>query len=210
MVKGNLERVKIVKTEVLIDAAGFSATAEWVTIRRHIITSIQAVEWPLGSGSFTLYDEPGKKRGQGSGVKPIKEAFVLNLKKLGWDLETKVDIAARTKPGPFDATYKVREKLFAVEWETGNISSSHRAMNKMALGLLKGILIGGVLILPTRQMYRYLTDRVGNLQELEPYFPFWRALNCQEGLLAVIAIEHDAVSKKVRRIRKGTSGRALQ
>ncbi len=202
--------MKVVKIEILIDGGGFSATAEWATIQSHIITSIQAVEWPPGSGSFTLYDEPGKKRGEGSGVKPIKEAFVQNLKKLGWDLETKVDIAARTKPGPFDATYKVREKLFAVEWETGNISSSHRAMNKMALGLLKGILIGGALILPTRQMYRYLTDRVGNLQELEPYFPLWRALKCEEGLLAVIAIEHDAVSKNVQRIRKGTSGRALQ
>lgn len=202
--------MKIVKIEILIDAGGFSASPEWRTIKDHITKSIQSVEWPSGAGSFTLYDEPGKERGKGSGVKPIKEAFVLNLKSLGWNLETKVNIAALKKPGPFDATYAAKNKLFAIEWETGNISSSHRAMNKMALGLLKGILIGGILVLPTREMYHYLTDRVGNLQELEPYFPLWRSIECDEGILGVIAIEHDAVSKTVPKITKGTSGRALQ
>ncbi len=202
--------MKIVRVELLIDAGGFSASPEWVTIKEHITKSISAVEWPSGSGSFTLYDEPGKKRRQGSGVTPIKEIFVQNLTRLGWSLETPVDIAALKRPGPLDATYPVRNKLFAVEWETGNISSSHRAMNKMALGILKGILIGGILILPTREMYHYLTDRIGNLQELEPYFPLWKSLKCEEGLLGVIAIEHDAVSKNVPRISKGTAGRALE
>jgi hypothetical protein len=102
------------------------------------------------------------------------------------------------------------DKLLCVEWETGNISSSHRALNKMCLGILKGVLIGGVLILPTRKMYGYLTDRVGNFSEIEPYFPFWRHLQFPEGILAVIAIEHDAVSLDVPRIPKGTDGRALQ
>lgn len=134
----------------------------------------------------------------------------MNLKSLGWNLETKVNIATLKRPGPIDATYPVGKKLFAAEWETGNISSSHRAVNKMALGLLQGNLIGGILIVPTREMYRYLTDRVGNLQELKPYFPLWSSIKCGEGLLAVIAIEHDAVSKNVPKITKGTEGRALQ
>ena len=64
--------------------------------------------------------------------------------------------------------------------------------------------------MPTRKMYRYLTDRVGNFQELEPYFPLWRALKVKEGLLGIIAVEHDAVSLDVPRIEKGTDGRALQ
>jgi len=135
--------------------------------------------------------------------------FTQKLAKLGWNLETKIAIAARVRPGPLDATKHVGDKIFAVEWETGNISSSHRALNKLALGIISGVLIGGVLILPTRNMYKYLTDRVGNLEELEPYFPLWRTLQCDEGLLAVMAIEHDAVSKEVPRIRKGTNGRAL-
>lgn len=202
--------MKIVQVQRLIDAGGFSTTREWKTIEGHIRQAINAIEWPPGSGSFTLYDEPGKARGKGSGVKPIKDACMHHLKLLGWDLETPVDIAALKRPGPMDATYRVGDRLFCVEWETGNISSSHRALNKMALGILKKVLIGGVLIMPTRAMYRYLTDRVGNLPEIEPYFPLWRALKVGEGLLAIIAIEHDAVSKSVPRIPKGTEGRALQ
>jgi hypothetical protein len=80
----------------------------------------------------------------------------------------------------------------------------------MALGILKKILIGGALIVPTREMYKYLTDRIGNFPEIEPYFPLWRALRVEEGLLFVIAVEHDAVSRDVPRIKKGTDGRALQ
>lgn len=202
--------MKITHVERLIDVGGFSSSQEWRTIEGHIIQAIKSVQWPPGSGSFTLYDEPGKGRGQGSGVKPIKEACMLHLKELGWELETDIDIATLKRPGPMDATYRVGDRLFCVEWETGNISSSHRAVNKMAIGILKKILIGGVLILPTRSMYKYLTDRVGNFPELEPYFPLWRALKVDEGLLEVIAIEHDAVSKSVPRIPKGTDGRALQ
>lgn len=79
----------------------------------------------------------------------------------------------------------------------------------MALGILKEALIGGILILPTRAMYRYLTDRVGNYPEIESYFPLWRSLPVRDGLLAVYAIEHDAVSREIPRIEKGTDGRAL-
>ena len=76
--------------------------------------------------------------------------------------------------------------------------------------MAKKILVGGVLVVPTRIMYEYLTDRVGNFAELEPYFPLWRSLKVDEGLLAIIAIEHDRVSRDVPRIPKGTEGRALQ
>jgi len=202
--------MKIIKIETLIDAGPFTKTPEWITIQNHIEQSIKAVDWPTGSGSFTLYDESGKKRGQGSGVKPIKIAFMQKLAALGWNLETPLDIATVKRPGAMDATYRLKDQFFCVEWETGNISSSHRAINKMALGILKGILVGGILIVPTRVMYKYLTDRIGNLLELEPYFPLWRSLDVIEGFLAVMAIEHDAVSRDVPRIPKGTNGRALE
>jgi hypothetical protein len=200
-------QMKFVKLEILIDKGDFSKSKEWDTIFNNITESIKAVSWPPGASTFTIHKQSGKKRGEGSGVKPIKAAFMDTLKNYGWDLETKVDIATVKTPGPLDATYKVGKKLFAVEWETGNISSSHRAVNKMALGILKGLLIGGILILPTRDLYQYLTDRVGNLPELEPYFPLWRALQVKEGLLGVIAVEHDSASTDVPRIPKGTNGR---
>ncbi len=79
----------------------------------------------------------------------------------------------------------------------------------MALGIMKKILIGGMLILPTREMYKYLTDRVGNYPEIEPYFPLWSNLVVDEGVLAVMAIEHDSLSRSVPRIPKGTDGRSL-
>lgn len=54
--------MKIVQTERVIDAGGFSKTAQWRAIERHIHKAIQAIQWPPGSGSFTLYDQSGKKR----------------------------------------------------------------------------------------------------------------------------------------------------
>jgi len=202
--------MKIIRVERLIDAGGFSSTQEWKKIESQIADAIQSIEWPPDSGTFTLRDESGKKRGEGSGVKTIKDACMRHLSSLGWGLETCVDVATLRRPGPIDATIPVGNRLFCMEWETGNISSSHRALNKMALGILKGLLIGGALVLPTRAMYKYLTDRVGNFAEIEPYFDLWRALRVEVGLLVVIAIEHDAVSSSVPRIPKGTDGRALQ
>ena len=202
--------MKIIRLEMLVDEGSFSNSQEFHHIREQVYQAIKSVEWPPGSGSFTLFDQSGKKRGEGSGVKPIKEACMTHLKRQGWNLETPIDIATVKRPGPMDATLQVQNRLFCVEWETGNVSSSHRALNKMALGILKKILIGGFLIVPTREMYNYLTDRIGNFPELEPYFPLYRAIKIDEGFLGVIAIEHDAINKNVPRIKKGTDGRALQ
>lgn len=202
--------MKIVHTELIINSGALPQSEAWESVQRDIHKAIKSIEWPVGSGSFTLYDEHGKKCGKGSGVKPIKLACMKKLESLGWKLETSVDIATVRRPGPMDATFQVKGRLFCVEWETGNIASSHRAINKMALGIIKKIVIGGVLILPTRKMYNYLTDRVGNYPEIEPYFPLWKSLPVDEGLLAIMAIEHDSVSRDVPRIPKGTDGRALQ
>ncbi|MGC8490663.1 MAG: hypothetical protein ACP5SH_02885 [Syntrophobacteraceae bacterium] len=202
--------MKITRVERLIDVGEFSSSHNWKMIQDHIMNAIFSIQWPPDSGSFTLRDEPGKKRGEGSGVKPIKQACMQHLRSLGWQLETRVDVATLRRPGPIDATIPVGNRLFCMEWETGNISSSHRALNKMALGMLRGIFIGGALVLPTRAMYKYLTDRVGNYSEIEPYFGLWGALTVKDGLLVVIAVEQDAVSPSVPRIPKGTDGRALQ
>ncbi len=80
----------------------------------------------------------------------------------------------------------------------------------MALGLITGEVVGGVLIIPSRSMYTYLTDRIGNYAEIQPYFRMWQALTIKEGVLAVIEIEHDALSLDVPHIPKGTDGRALR
>jgi len=155
-------KMLIKHTTILMNKGTFSGTPEFQSILNEISSSISKVVWPPGSGKFIIYPQSGKKRGEGNGVVPIKEGFINYLKDLGWELEKRIDIATSIKPGPIDATRQVNDKYFAVEWETGNISSSHRAINKMAIGILKGILIGGILILPTNELSPYLTDRIGN------------------------------------------------
>lgn len=192
----------------------------WPRARARIALDVQkaitAVRWPPRASRFTISPQSGKRRGEGNGVKPIKHAFVAHLVRAGWKPEQRFpgegEEKSTVRPGAFDAWLDLGSyglKPFVVEWETGNISSSHRAVNKMALGLLGGHISGGVLVLPTRTLYRFLTDRVGNYEELEPYFLLWSSLSVGGGYLAVVAVEHDATSEKVPRIGKGTDGRAL-
>lgn len=202
--------VKLLRTELLIAHGRFAASDEWDELQAELADAIGSVVWPPGAEKFTIYPQSGRKRGEGNGVKPIKDACMLALKdRYSWELEKRVTLGRDLKVGKFDALRQTRSGLFVVEWETGNISSSHRSLNKMVLGLIQGALIGGALIVPSRGLYKYLTDRVGNVQELEPYYPFWSHAIVSEGLLAVIVVEHDATSTQVPRISKGTDGRAL-
>jgi hypothetical protein len=202
--------MKIVREETLISCGAYASSAEWKKTRASLHKAIQEVDWPRGSGAFTIYPEPGKGRGEGNGVTPIKLGLMEELERQGWKLEEPLDIAILKKPGKLDAVLYTDYGPVALEWETGNISSSHRALNKMALGLLKGVLAAGILVVPSRELYKYLTDRIGNMAELEPYLDLWRSVPCKQGVLEIVAIEHDATSMKVARIPKGTSGRALE
>ena len=80
-----------------------------------------------------------------------------------------------------------------IEWETGNISSSHRSLNKMCLALMGNIADAAVLVVPSWYLYPHLTDRIGNIRELQPYFYLWSQLGglVKRGLLAVVEVEQD-------------------
>ena len=84
----------------------------------------------------------------------------------------------------------------AIEWETGNISSSHRSMNKLAIALKAGIVDIGVLIVPSRALYEHLTDRIGNISELSGYLEMWAGAGeaVDRGLLAITVVEHDKLT----------------
>jgi hypothetical protein len=202
--------MKIVREETLLSCGAYASSAAWQQTRRSLHKAIREVDWPRGSGTFTIYPELGKARGEGNGVTPIKLGLMEDLEQQGWKLEEPLDIAILKRPGKLDAVLYTDYGPVALEWETGNISSSHRALNKMALGLLKGVLACGILVVPSRELYKYLTDRIGNMAELEPYLDLWRSIPCKAGILEIVAIEHDATSTKVPRIPKGTSGRALE
>ena len=217
--------MKIVRVETLISRGAFANSPEWAALRAEVHTAVRAADWPPGSGSFTIRPESGKKRGEGNGVKPIKNETIRRLVRSGlnhkartaagqpvlhneWVAEAPWPVGERIRPGNMDAAYYCDEGIVCLEWETGNISSSHRSLNKMCLGLLHGAIKAGILVVPSRALYPYLTDRIGNIAELEPYFPVWSATPCEEGILEIVVIEHDATSDTVPRIPKGTDGRA--
>ncbi len=208
-------RLKLLRITPLIEAGKFARSAARKRVEDDLRSAVAAVRWPPDGPDFTIYPQSGKKRGEGNGVKPIKEGFVAKLTELGWKMQQTKEAdedPTTLRPGSFDAWRDLTDygyKPFAVEWETGNVSSSHRAMNKMALGVAAGWLSGGILVLPSRPLAKYLTDRIGNYRELEPYFPLWRAVQADNAFLGVIEVEHDGTSVKVPRIGKGTDGRAL-
>lgn len=203
--------MRLIKWETIVDSPNAAFEKLRARLFKDITMAIDAVVWPPGASTFTIHAQSGKKRGQGNGVKPIKDAFVKLLEVRGWIPEhdyPKVAPSLRP-PGPFDAFFTLPTMLpFVAEWETGNVSSSHRALNKIVMGMHDECITGGVLVLPTRKMAKHLTERVGNFEEIEPYFRLWKKA-ATTGYLAVIAVEHDAESDKVARISKGTDGRAF-
>lgn len=202
--------MKLIHEEILINKVPASAARHVDEARRDIARAVAEVAWPLGSGSFTIRAESGKKRGMGNGVGPIRKGFIDALCGSGnWRAEQELDLASTHRPGDVDGVLTMVCGLYCVEWETGNISSCHRSLNKMALALLKRKIAAGTVIVPSRALYPYLTDRIANDLELKPYHDLWKSLNVSEGFLSIIVVEHDQTSDSVVRIPKGTDGRSF-
>lgn len=196
--------MKIVREEILVGGKPSTWPSALQFAYSEIKAAIEKVVWPVGATSFTI--NPVE---MGNGVKPIKNGFVAQLTSVGWQAEVRATLSNELGPGKIDAIKKLSDnRLIAVEWETGNISSSHRALNKMATGMLANRLAAGFLVLPDRALYTYLTDRIGNIQELFGYFPMYRSLKLK-GVLGVIAVMHDATSSEVPLIPKGLDGLSL-
>ncbi|WP_353056258.1 hypothetical protein [Priestia koreensis] len=54
--------------------------------------------------------------------------------------------------------------------------------------------------------FPYLTDRIGNYEELVPYFNLWWNVNIEKGFLEIISIEHDGLGDDAPIIEKGKDG----
>lgn len=112
-----------------------------------------------------------------NGVVPIKEKIYEKLEiEYHWFREKPLSYLQdeAKKGGPIDVYKRFGPPPFfkvGLEFETGNISSAHRSMNKLCLGLSTGDLDMAILMMPIHKMSFYLTDRVSNYEELEPYFP---------------------------------------
>ena len=199
--------MKIVESISLVAVGSFPRSKEWKDLREQVAEAISGIDWPPGSGSFTI-----NPKEHGNGVKPIKEPCLQKLEELGWERETLPPDAKSIfkKKNELDALYSNPPRYVGFEWETGNISSSHRAINKLMIALHKETLVGGSLAVPSDKLYPYLTDRVGNIRELRPYFPLWKSIPVSEAALEIVVYEHDSVSNQVLTIKKGTEGRALR
>jgi hypothetical protein len=194
--------MKLVIEKTLFIAGEFVQTDLYKTLYKNIVDGIKLVTWSDPS-EFVI--NPVRK---GNGVVPIKNNFITHLKNNGWETEQSLKIIEGKGPGPIDAIYRTDQGIVAVEWETGNISSSHRALNKLAIGILQKQIIAGFLILPMRSLYVYLTDRIGNYEELSPYFVLYENLLIQDGILGIFGIEHNRISTNAEIIPKGQDGNA--
>lgn len=231
--------MKWLRTLVLFNEGDVMSTDGWQSVHQSYKNAIENIHHPLGSGSLTIRKKtirPGSTQFNRNGVGFLRSHFLRNMVEAeGWHAEGNVDLGRdRRQPaillypsgeayrepitsgfGGFDFLTSTRDGLkVAIEWETGNISSSHRSMNKLAIALKTGIIQAGVLILPSRDLYVHLTDRIGNISELSGYLEMWESLRTtvERGLLAITVVEHDEVSDDplLSYLPTGNDGRAEQ
>jgi hypothetical protein len=231
--------VKWLRTLVLFDKGGVVTSSDWETLHAAYVRAIKRIEHPQGTGRFTLrkkfYDRDSKQWDR-NGVKLMKTQFLRSMvDDEHWRPEGAFKIAGPTRQadfllypqltphhepitsefGAFDfITSAPSGTHVAIEWETGNISSSHRSMNKLAIALAAGQIQAGVLIVPSLDLYQHLTDRTGNIGELSPYLPMWSGLasTVDRGLLAVTVVEHDELTddEGLPYLGKGKDGRSAE
>ena len=208
--------MQIVRTVDIISAGRFPSSSLWRRATGEIATAIAATDWPHGAGSFSLNPTPlirasGKPDKNSNGVVPIKLPMIAHLESCGW----KTEAMPPQQPGQLltkrdlDALLVDNGVYVAFEWETGNVSSSHRAISKLLDAVCRGVVAGGVLVVPMRDTGRYLTERIGNFEELEPYFEFWGRYPVPDGALRVYGIGYDKLDASVPHIPKASDGRAL-
>ena len=193
--------MRIVHIETILNCGKYARSPHWIETRHAIHKAVRRCAWPPGTKKFTIYPER-----EANGVVPIRAEFIKELRKLEWTIEGKAKNLLGDALGDFDAILPWTDGPVVVEWETGNISSSHRSMNKLTMLVSDGIIAAGVLVIPSRKLYFYLTDRIGNYQELAPYVKLWKSVPCKSGVLEIVVIEQDAESLKVPKIPKGTDG----
>lgn len=224
------------RTIILFDRGNIASSEDWRSIHQSFVRSIEAVHFPPNSGSLTLRR---KRRGPDgkwirNGVVYLKRRFLDHLVGVeGWRSEHGLTLDRLNLPtdvmlypsmerhlepvmgkyGPFDfATTAPGGTRVAIEWETGNISSSHRSVNKLAIGVESGQIHAGLTIVPSRDLYAHLTDRIGNINELSGYLAMWKGMgeSVERGLLAIVVVEHDALRDDGEYLPVGNDGRAAQ
>lgn len=230
--------MKWLRTMVLFDQGKVISTVDWKNLHESYVRAIASIEHPRGSSSLTLRRKVRLPNSQWkrNGVGYLRKEFLAFMRDHeGWDTESNVSLYRDREQPPlllYPSMEEYREPIasdfggfdfmataangtrVAIEWETGNISSSHRSMNKLAIALSGGLLEVGVLIVPSRALYEHLTDRIGNIGELSGYLAMWEGLKSvvERGLLAITVVEHDHLtdSEEIEYLAVGGDGRARE
>lgn len=221
--------MKWLRTIVVFDKGSIVSSQDWKLIHDSYVKAIQSIDHPEGTGSFTIrkkvkLNKKGKtQQWARNGVSFVRKRFLDYLVgKEHWEKEQELDFgkkkAALTVPltlypsgenytepvttgfGEFDFVTKGKNGLrVALEWETGNISSSHRSVNKLCVCLNAGVIDAGVVIVPSRELYTHITDRIGNINELSGYLSLWEAskVRVKRGVLAITVVSHDELTEDV-------------
>lgn len=195
--------MKIINIFSLIDTNKASSSSVWKRASKEITSAISKVVNPPNSDKLTLR-KISKDKKQRNGVTILKSLFASNIlnQSKQWHSEYNVKTTTENnfKVGKTDFVFideATNLPLVLVEWETGNISSSHRSLNKMVLALKYKIVSHAVLVLPSRSLYTHLTDRIGNEQELSPYYDLWESFKnfIPKGSLFIYVVEHDELTE---------------
>ncbi|MBV5328756.1 MAG: hypothetical protein JZU65_14185 [Chlorobium sp.] len=212
--------MKWLRSLIIFDRGGVATSPDWKEIHESYVRSIQSIDFPEGADTLKLRRKTKRPDGQWNrnGVVYLKRRFLehlVNVEK--WRAEVGFDLGRNRIPpelslypshktysepitsefGSFDfVTTTASGMHVAIEWETGNISSSHRSMNKLAIALVTGKVQAGVLIVPSRNLYEHLTDRIGNIGELSGYLSMWKDLEArvEKGLLIISIVEQDELT----------------
>jgi hypothetical protein len=231
-------KVKWLRTIIVFSKGEVLSSEDWSHVHDSYVRSIQSIDFPEGSGELKLRRKVRRSDGQWNrnGVGYLKRRFLGQMVSTeGWQAEAEFDLGRnRTPPdlmlypslqhhqepitsefGGFDLGIRAPNgSHVAIEWETGNISSSHRSMNKLAIALATGRVQAGVLIVPSRYLYEHLTDRIGNIGELSGYLLMWKDLEArvERGVLAISIVEHDSLTDDpdYPYLPTGNDGRAAQ
>ena len=128
--------MKLLEVHDILNAHLFSESLVLRQAWNDVEHAIALTDWPHGTGSFTIYPESGKKSGQGNGVMMIKIPCIQALQSRGWLAEQLPKLGSNVLgTGDLDALKLTPDGYIAFEWETGNRSSSHRALNKLFLAM---------------------------------------------------------------------------
>lgn len=217
--------MKLLEKIIIFDQGGVSGSQLWKELETNITHTIKRMVNPKGQNEFIIRAKmTSEKDKNGKNVKCDKRNGVAHIKKLfcsdltASDRTWKTEVCITDKKNEWQVGKADFVKInnsgenIILEWETGNISSSHRSLNKIALAIYKGFFTVGILIVPSRDLYRHLTDRVGNIEELRPYIELWSLIGekVKRGLLAIFVVEHDKITEdpSIDYLTRGGDGNA--